>query len=297
MSANNKTERKLVENYLTQHDLEVTINEVVNFCVRERPRDPFEFMARAILEKSTTVKGVTGVSAYQVLDGNGVPCLEVVVKTERGEFRAQVPSDNELLDPWRRPINTSKPAQDFAEASLEANLETTGDAGGGDAEAKSGEGKDGSDQTSFKKPATPPYVQLRDGDENAFGGLGVLSIRHLLTRSSQTVTALTTVVFSGRMQCWPCRLPCVEQAQVRRSFRYADIWRHWQDTSSMSSPCRALHYYREAVWPLLEFQQWRLNRSESCLRARITLHRRSVLVTACGAHLLVWWRRELWRRL
>lgn len=174
MSANNKTERKLVENYLTQHDLEVTINEVVNFCVRERPRDPFEFMARAILEKSTTVKGVTGVSAYQVLDGNGVPCLEVVVKTERGEFRAQVPSDNELLDPWRRPIKTSKPAQDPAEASLEANQAQETDGDGGDAEAKASEGKDGSDQASFKKPAMPPYVQLRDGDENAFGGLGVL---------------------------------------------------------------------------------------------------------------------------
>jgi hypothetical protein len=188
MSANSKTERKLVENYLSQHDLEATINEVVNFCVRDRPRDPYEFMAKSILEKSTTVKGITGVSAYQVLDCNGAPCLEVAIQTERGEFTAQVPSDKELLDPWRRP-NTSafKPQDEAKAADPDASAEPPATDGSAPSDAAAGDpandnagGDDDVDgdamsaATDVKKPAMPPYSQLRDGDEHVFGGLGVL---------------------------------------------------------------------------------------------------------------------------
>ena len=64
---------------------------MVNKCVRDKPGDPFDFMATLLKERSTTANGIQRVVAREILDCDGVPSVEVEIATDKGTFRASVP--------------------------------------------------------------------------------------------------------------------------------------------------------------------------------------------------------------
>ena len=69
------SQRKIVEKYLQEHDLEAVMNEVVNKCVKERPVDPFLFLSTHMKELSSTSSGIKSVVARQIYDPNGTPTI------------------------------------------------------------------------------------------------------------------------------------------------------------------------------------------------------------------------------
>jgi hypothetical protein len=77
-----KSEKKLVERYLAEHELERVVNEVLNVCLRERPDDPFAQISALLKDKSKAGKGITGVSGRVVFDAAGEEAFEVEVRTD-----------------------------------------------------------------------------------------------------------------------------------------------------------------------------------------------------------------------
>lgn len=86
------SERQIVQAYVAEHSIESTINEVLNKCCKERPDDPFKYMADLLGEKSTAAKGIVSLVCREVLDSSGKPTLEVELTTDVGTFRASAPS-------------------------------------------------------------------------------------------------------------------------------------------------------------------------------------------------------------
>jgi enolase len=95
----NNTQRKMVEKYLQEHDLETVMNEVVNLCVKERPVDPFLFLSTRMKELSSTSAGIKSIVARQVYDPNGNATVYAEVTTFQGQFSATVPISDEREDP------------------------------------------------------------------------------------------------------------------------------------------------------------------------------------------------------
>ena len=93
------SQRKIVEKYLQEHDLEAVMNEVVNKCVKERPADPFLFLSTHMKELSSTSSGIKSVVARQIYDPNGTPTIYAEVTTFQGQFGASVPISDEREDP------------------------------------------------------------------------------------------------------------------------------------------------------------------------------------------------------
>ena len=79
-------EREEIEQYMAVHGLEPHLNTVVNDTVKDRPEDPFAFMAEALLLKSEHAHVVLGVSARETLGAQAMPALEVTVRTIQGTF-------------------------------------------------------------------------------------------------------------------------------------------------------------------------------------------------------------------
>ena len=92
------SQRKIVEKYLQEHDLEAVMNEVVNACVKERPADPFLFLSTHMKELSSTSSGIKSVVARQIHDPNGTPTIYAEVTTFQGQFGASVPISDERED-------------------------------------------------------------------------------------------------------------------------------------------------------------------------------------------------------
>ncbi len=66
MAAKQKeTQKKLVEKYLEEHKLEATLNEILNNCVKERPADPFVYLATMFKECSSTTAGIISVTGRE----------------------------------------------------------------------------------------------------------------------------------------------------------------------------------------------------------------------------------------
>jgi hypothetical protein len=83
-----ENEREEIEQYMAVHGLEPQLNNVVNEVVKERPEDPFAAMAAQLLVKSERAGLILGVAAKETLGAQGLPALEVTVRTIQGAFVA-----------------------------------------------------------------------------------------------------------------------------------------------------------------------------------------------------------------
>lgn len=102
MSKQKETQRKLVEKYLAEHELESTLQEILNNCVKERPTDPYIYLATALRECSSTTTGIISIVGRTVYDNRGVQTLVAEVTTGQGIFSASVPVADPEEDPQGR---------------------------------------------------------------------------------------------------------------------------------------------------------------------------------------------------
>ena len=102
MSKQKETQRKLVEKYIAEHELETTLQEVLNNCVKERPADPYLYLATALRECSSTTTGIISIVGRAVYDNRGVQTLVAEVTTGQGTFSASVPVSDPEEDPQGR---------------------------------------------------------------------------------------------------------------------------------------------------------------------------------------------------
>ncbi|ERN09640.1 hypothetical protein AMTR_s00029p00197890 [Amborella trichopoda] len=79
-----------VQEYLDKHKLSRKIEDAVNAAVRAKSSDPVLFISNHMKKAVPSV--ITKVTARQVLDSRGIPTVEVDLYTNKGMFRAAVPS-------------------------------------------------------------------------------------------------------------------------------------------------------------------------------------------------------------
>ncbi|XP_044469600.1 cytosolic enolase 3 [Mangifera indica] len=79
-----------VQEYLDKHMLSRKIEDAVNAAVRAKSPDPVLFISNHMRKAVPSV--ITKIKARQVLDSRGVPTVEVELFTNKGMFRASVPS-------------------------------------------------------------------------------------------------------------------------------------------------------------------------------------------------------------
>uniref|UniRef100_A0A7C9CZX8 phosphopyruvate hydratase n=1 Tax=Opuntia streptacantha TaxID=393608 RepID=A0A7C9CZX8_OPUST len=79
-----------VQEYLDKHMLARKIEDAVNAAVRAKTNDPVLFIANHMWKSVQSV--ITKVKARQILDSRGIPTVEVELSTNKGSFRASVPS-------------------------------------------------------------------------------------------------------------------------------------------------------------------------------------------------------------
>ncbi|KAK9808026.1 hypothetical protein WJX73_006018 [Symbiochloris irregularis] len=79
-----------VQDYLDKHDLSKKMEELINTTVKARPDEPLSFMAKELQDKSPSA--ITKIIGRQIFDSRGNPTVEVDVHTNKGFFRAAVPS-------------------------------------------------------------------------------------------------------------------------------------------------------------------------------------------------------------
>ncbi|KAL9257057.1 Cytosolic enolase 3-like protein [Drosera capensis] len=79
----------LVQDYLDKHMLARRIEDAVNAAVRAKTPDPLLFISNHMRKSVRSV--ITKVKARRILDGRGVPTVEVELFTNKGEFRASAP--------------------------------------------------------------------------------------------------------------------------------------------------------------------------------------------------------------
>ena len=91
-------ERTIIEDYMKEHRLEVSLNDAVNAVVKDRPSDPFVELSALMAKVSANANVVLGVAAQEIMGGGGTPALEVTVTTAKGAFTASTasgPYDND----------------------------------------------------------------------------------------------------------------------------------------------------------------------------------------------------------
>lgn len=81
MADDDQEERREIEAYLNQHQLQSFLGDAVNNIVKERPGDPLVRLADVLRACSQTSRQIQGVKGRQVLSGEGLPALEVQVST------------------------------------------------------------------------------------------------------------------------------------------------------------------------------------------------------------------------
>lgn len=79
-------ERIEIEAYLEQHHLQTFIGDAVNDIVKERPKDPLLKLGDALRACSDASRQIQKVRGRQILNGEGLPAVEVEVRT--GQVRA-----------------------------------------------------------------------------------------------------------------------------------------------------------------------------------------------------------------
>ena len=141
-----KTLKEVITEYCDGHHLQDAMNEVINKCVKERPEDPFGYMAELLKEKSVAATGIMSIAAREVLDALGRPTVEAEVVTDVGTYTATVPSSlgksrglfeaKEVRDP-------PGPEEEPAAAAGGDGGEDGGDGGEDGAAAPTGNGSSG----------------------------------------------------------------------------------------------------------------------------------------------------------
>ncbi|XP_028771431.1 cytosolic enolase 3 isoform X1 [Neltuma alba] len=81
-----------VQEYLDKHLLSRKIEDAVNAAVRAKTPDPVLFISNHMRKAVQSV--ITRIKARQILDSRGIPTVEVDLYTNKGMFRASVPSGN-----------------------------------------------------------------------------------------------------------------------------------------------------------------------------------------------------------
>ncbi|KAK7849718.1 cytosolic enolase 3 [Quercus suber] len=79
-----------VQQYLEKHMLSRKIEDAVNAAVRAKTPDPVIFISHHMRKSVPSV--ITKIKARQILDSRGIPTVEVDLFTNKGMFRASVPS-------------------------------------------------------------------------------------------------------------------------------------------------------------------------------------------------------------
>ncbi|QHN90897.1 Cytosolic enolase [Arachis hypogaea] len=79
-----------VQEYLDKHMLSRKLEDAVNAAVRAKTPDPVLFISNHMKKSVQSV--ITKVKARQILDSRGIPTVEVDLHTNKGVFRASVPS-------------------------------------------------------------------------------------------------------------------------------------------------------------------------------------------------------------
>ncbi|KAF7816050.1 cytosolic enolase 3 [Senna tora] len=81
-----------VQEYLDKHMLSRKIEDAVNAAVRAKTPDPVLFISNHMRKAVQAM--ITKIKARQILDSRGIPTVEVDLYTNKGMFRASVPSGN-----------------------------------------------------------------------------------------------------------------------------------------------------------------------------------------------------------
>lgn len=81
--ADEQEERREIEAYLDQHNLQAFIGDAVNDIVKDRPRDPLVSLADALRASSESSKQIQKVRGRQILNGEAFPALEVEIGTSQ----------------------------------------------------------------------------------------------------------------------------------------------------------------------------------------------------------------------
>ncbi|KAG7392973.1 hypothetical protein PHYPSEUDO_013461 [Phytophthora pseudosyringae] len=79
-------ERDVVEAYVAEHALELSLNDVINQVVASRPEDPFLMLSSLLYARATAKRGVLFVQVCDVLDASGEPTVLVRLHTGKGVF-------------------------------------------------------------------------------------------------------------------------------------------------------------------------------------------------------------------
>ncbi|XP_073101017.1 cytosolic enolase 3 isoform X1 [Elaeis guineensis] len=79
-----------VQEYLDKHMLSRKIEDAVNAAVRAKTPDPVLFISNHM--KKAVPSAITKIKARQILDSRGIPTVEVDLYTNKGMYRASVPS-------------------------------------------------------------------------------------------------------------------------------------------------------------------------------------------------------------
>ncbi|CAM9156455.1 unnamed protein product [Choristocarpus tenellus] len=90
--ATDQEERREIEAYLDQHNLQAFLGDAVNDVVKERAEDPLVSLADALRASSKAARQILRVVARQVFNTEALPALEVEIATSLGIFRAAVSS-------------------------------------------------------------------------------------------------------------------------------------------------------------------------------------------------------------
>lgn len=81
--ADDQEERREIEAYLDQHQLQTFIGDAVNDIVKERPADPLVTLADALRACSDASRQIQKVRGRQILNGEALPALEIEILTSQ----------------------------------------------------------------------------------------------------------------------------------------------------------------------------------------------------------------------
>jgi len=79
-----------VQEYLDTHGLQAQVEKLINACVKLKPDEPLSFMAKEL--SKMTPAAIVSVKGRMIMDSRGNPTVEADVTTNKGFFRAAVPS-------------------------------------------------------------------------------------------------------------------------------------------------------------------------------------------------------------
>lgn len=84
-----------VQDYIEKHNLKETVELAINACVREKSEEPILFLSQFLAAKAAGVESpgtIIKVVGRMIVDSRGNPTCEADVFTDKGMFRAAVPS-------------------------------------------------------------------------------------------------------------------------------------------------------------------------------------------------------------